>query len=239
MLVFVATPGQGRRRARIFQFSEHHENSSCLPFCRPSGKPREAAPVAAPVPRPFDFGFSERRPLVPLPAVMMFLDRTANEVVELIEDGKLRWAFDIRTTKAGSREVRILRQSLFEYTGLLCARAGGGQAGYRERGGAGDHEPDIAGRDDDFVDVVPERFDELAETRAATGAAQACGVSVFFSFQKMLFSVGAGFVGDGDCAMFFVQQPAHHQSGEGGFDLGGESAARAEGVADYYPGQRD
>ena len=84
----------------------------------PKRKPREAAPVAAPVPRPFDFGFTERRPLVPLPAVMMFLDRSANEVIELIEDGKLRWAFDIRTTKAGSREVRILRQSLFEYTGL-------------------------------------------------------------------------------------------------------------------------
>jgi len=48
----------------------------------PKRKPRESPPIAAPVPRPFDFGFTERRPLVPLPAVMMFLDRSANEVIE-------------------------------------------------------------------------------------------------------------------------------------------------------------
>jgi hypothetical protein len=84
--------------------------------------------VFAPTPRPFDFGFTARRPLVPLPAVSMFLDLTAKEVLALIEEGKLRWAFDIRTAHSGRREVRVLRQSLFEFTGL-CDRPRSAQTG--------------------------------------------------------------------------------------------------------------
>lgn len=74
---------------------------------------------APPIPRPFDFGFTKRRPLLPMPAVAMFLNKRSREVMELIEDGELRWAFDIRSAKAGRREVRVLRQSLFEYAGLF------------------------------------------------------------------------------------------------------------------------
>jgi hypothetical protein len=81
----------------------------------------DRAEIFPPVPKPFDFGISARRPLVPLPAVSMFLDLTAKEVLALIEEGKLRWAFDIRTEHSGRREVRVLRQSLFELIGL-CER---------------------------------------------------------------------------------------------------------------------
>ncbi|HZQ47003.1 MAG TPA: hypothetical protein VFC07_08330 [Verrucomicrobiae bacterium] len=76
--------------------------------------------LVPPVPRPFDFGFTAKRPLVPLAAVAMFLNKSAREVLALIEDGKLRWAFDIRSAKASRREVRVLRQSLFEYAGLFA-----------------------------------------------------------------------------------------------------------------------
>ncbi|HEX3800751.1 MAG TPA: hypothetical protein VH413_18805 [Verrucomicrobiae bacterium] len=79
---------------------------------------RPPRPVVAPIPRPFDFGFTARRPLVPMPAVCMFLNKKPREVLALIEDGHLRWAFDIRRPDAERREVRVLRQSLFEYTGL-------------------------------------------------------------------------------------------------------------------------
>ena len=39
-------------------------------------------------------------------------------MLALIEEGRLRWAFDIRTAGAATRELRVLRQSLFEYTRL-------------------------------------------------------------------------------------------------------------------------
>jgi hypothetical protein len=68
--------------------------------------------------RLFDFGFTSRRPLVPMAAVELFLNRSRKEVLELIDEGRLRWAFDIRSRVAAAKEVRVLRQSLFEYTGL-------------------------------------------------------------------------------------------------------------------------
>src|SRR5260221_12349369 len=101
-----------RRRAAFFNFPFVMKivRAFLLP---PKRKPREAPPVAAPVPRPFDFGFTERRPLVPLPAVVMFLGRAADEGVELIEGGQLRWAVDICTAKAAPPEGRGPRQNLF------------------------------------------------------------------------------------------------------------------------------
>jgi hypothetical protein len=84
---------------------------------RPQRATRPVAPEP-PVPRPFDFGFTASRPLVPLPAVLMFLNKRSPQVLALIEEGKLRWAFDIRTAGAATREIRVLRQSLFEYTRL-------------------------------------------------------------------------------------------------------------------------
>lgn len=59
------------------------------------------------------------RPLVPLSAAVLFLNRNGKSVLKLIEAGELRWAFDLRSPDAEHRQVRILRQSLFEFAGLL------------------------------------------------------------------------------------------------------------------------
>jgi hypothetical protein len=84
-----------------------------------SPRPRRRLPVVPPVPRPFDFGLAARSPLVPLAVATLFLNRKPRGVLALIESGDLRWAFDIRSSPAASREVRILRDSLFEYTRLV------------------------------------------------------------------------------------------------------------------------
>lgn len=86
-----------------------------------SPRPRREPAVVAPVPRAFDFGFTARTPLVPLPAAMLFLNRKQRGVLALIESGELRWAFDIRSVASAKREVRVLRDSLFEYA-RLCPR---------------------------------------------------------------------------------------------------------------------
>ncbi len=94
-------------------------NIASIPvFCPDSPPPRGKPAPVAPVPRPFDFGFTARCPLVPLPAVMLFLNQKQRAVVALIETGQLRWAFDIRSASAAIREIRVLRDSLFEYTRL-------------------------------------------------------------------------------------------------------------------------
>ena len=87
-------------------------------FCPDSPPPRGKPAPVAPVPRPFDFGFTARCPLVPLPAAMLFLNQKQRAIVALIETGQLRWAFDIRSASAATREIRVLRDSLFEYTRL-------------------------------------------------------------------------------------------------------------------------
>jgi hypothetical protein len=76
----------------------------------------QSACVVPRVTRPLEFVFAERRPLVPLPSVCLFLNKTAQQVRALIEEGKLAWAFDIRSSKAEHREARVLRKSLLEYT---------------------------------------------------------------------------------------------------------------------------
>lgn len=90
-----------------------------LPFTSPKFVRQRCEKVVPPVPKPFDFGYTARRPLVPMSAVMMFLNKRFGEVISLIEDGKLRWVFDIRSENAKRREIRVLRQSLFEYVGLM------------------------------------------------------------------------------------------------------------------------
>jgi hypothetical protein len=84
-----------------------------------ASSPPRRNPDRGPKPRLFDFGFTSRHPLVPMAAVALFLNRTRKEVLALIDAGSLRWAFDIRSKRATAREVRVLRQSLFEYTGLF------------------------------------------------------------------------------------------------------------------------
>jgi len=94
-------------------------NIASVPVFSPDSPPSRGKPApVAPVPRPFDFGFTARCPLVPLPAVMLFLNQKQRAIVALIETGQLRWAFDIRSASAATREIRVLRDSLFEYTRL-------------------------------------------------------------------------------------------------------------------------
>ena len=81
-------------------------------------KPRRNETLSPPVPVKFNFGFTKQHPLIPLPAAALFLNRSRREVLSLVESGKLRWAFDIRSPRASRREVRILRQSLFDLAGL-------------------------------------------------------------------------------------------------------------------------
>ena len=55
------------------------------------------------------------RPLVPIEAAMVMLDRTEDEVLELLDTGELTWAWDIRSPDADRREIRIWRESLMGY----------------------------------------------------------------------------------------------------------------------------
>src|SRR5579871_1741009 len=87
-------------------------------------KPKPAAPkrrdtIAPTVPRTFEFGLSSLRPLVPLNAASLLLNRNAKTILKLIEGGELRWAFDLRSPDTDHRQVRILRQSLLEHAGIL------------------------------------------------------------------------------------------------------------------------
>lgn len=86
---------------------------------------QRARQAATPSPERFNFGFGRRRPLVPVSASAMFLNLDTQEVLALIDSGQLRWAFDIRSGNAERREVRIWRQSLFDYTGLYRATRAG------------------------------------------------------------------------------------------------------------------
>jgi len=56
------------------------------------------------------------RPLLPLQTVECILDRRADELLELIEAGRLAWAFDIAAAPgSGRREIRVWRGSVLDY----------------------------------------------------------------------------------------------------------------------------
>ena len=94
------------------------------PMAEKSARPKPPD-IVPPVPRPFDFGLAACRPLVPMPAAVLFLNRNGHAVMKLIEEGRLRWAFDLRSARAEHKSVRILRQSLFEYAGLYVSEPEG------------------------------------------------------------------------------------------------------------------
>jgi len=73
--------------------------------------------VYPPIPQPFVFNTATRHPLIPFAAVTTRLGRTARDINALVEEGKLCWAFDIRSARARRREVRVLSQSLVDYIG--------------------------------------------------------------------------------------------------------------------------
>jgi hypothetical protein len=55
------------------------------------------------------------RPLIPLRAAMVLLDRGEDEVLALIDTGELSWAWDISSQDAERREVRIWRDSVLQF----------------------------------------------------------------------------------------------------------------------------
>ena len=71
----------------------------------------------APLQRHFDLHLPTGRPLVPMEAAMVLVNRDADDVLNLIACAKIEWAFDIRTEKSERREVRILGDSLMRYLG--------------------------------------------------------------------------------------------------------------------------
>lgn len=68
---------------------------------------------------------SAARPLVPLEAVQVLLDRDEDAVLALVEKGDLGWAWDIRTPTATRREVRVWRESVLELMGADIAERHG------------------------------------------------------------------------------------------------------------------
>ena len=67
------------------------------------------------VQRAFDLRIPTGRPLFNLGAAMGILDRSEDDILNLIEVGLLRWAFDIRGLGARCAEWRIWRQSIVDY----------------------------------------------------------------------------------------------------------------------------
>lgn len=62
---------------------------------------------------PIDLPIS--RPLIPMKAAVVFLDRSEDEILALIDSGELAWAWDISSEAAERREVRIWRESLLVF----------------------------------------------------------------------------------------------------------------------------
>lgn len=65
--------------------------------------------------RSFDLRIPTRRPLLPIKAAMVFLDRNEDEVLALANDGKLAWCFDLRGAKAERMLLYVWRTSAAEY----------------------------------------------------------------------------------------------------------------------------
>jgi hypothetical protein len=77
--------------------------------------------IHPPVPGKFTLGIGTSNPLISLQAATVYLGCGRNEILKLVEDGRLRWAFDISGVEANRREARIARESLFEFVGFQTA----------------------------------------------------------------------------------------------------------------------
>ncbi|MEK9753259.1 MAG: hypothetical protein VW338_08625 [Rhodospirillaceae bacterium] len=62
-----------------------------------------------------DLDIPTSRKLIPIEAANVLLDRDEDQVLALIESGKLVWAWDIRHPEAKQREIRIWRNSLLAH----------------------------------------------------------------------------------------------------------------------------
>lgn len=67
------------------------------------------APMYAPIP------FQVRRPLLDVPTCATITDRPTEEILILIQSGRLRLAFDLARPGARRRELRVLGRCLAEY----------------------------------------------------------------------------------------------------------------------------
>lgn len=65
--------------------------------------------------RQFDLRLPTGRPLVPVSACMVVLDRNEDDVLMLIDEGHLTVAFDIASRRAARREIRVWRESILLY----------------------------------------------------------------------------------------------------------------------------
>jgi hypothetical protein len=77
----------------------------------------EPVSPAAPPPR------QRSKPLLPLRGVMALLDRSKEEVLELLENGRLLWAWDVSLIprEGRKRELRILPAAVADYiSGRQC-----------------------------------------------------------------------------------------------------------------------
>lgn len=63
----------------------------------------------------FDLPIMGCRPLWPVSGVMVFLDRSEDDVLNLIERGLLYWVFDLRGKGAERAEWRIWKKSVLMY----------------------------------------------------------------------------------------------------------------------------
>jgi len=63
----------------------------------------------------FNFATARRRPLWPLEACTVLLDRSEDELQELILTGQLRWVWDIKGPEADRRELRIWSESVLAF----------------------------------------------------------------------------------------------------------------------------
>jgi hypothetical protein len=82
---------------------------------------RKLGALFPPVPTSkFNFAVAAGR-LVPLPAAALLLNRARRDVLALIEEGRLRWAFDVRAAGRSRGEIRVLGQSIMEFAGLCPA----------------------------------------------------------------------------------------------------------------------
>ena len=80
------------------------------PNAAPANEGAKSVPGHGPVPIVF------KRPLVSTWTAMSLIEVDAEEeIIKLIEDGRMRWAFNIATAGASKRLVRILGQSINEY----------------------------------------------------------------------------------------------------------------------------
>lgn len=68
--------------------------------------------TTAPLQPYLSFDLPVSRPLIPLEAAMVMLDRDEDQVLYLIEAGGLTFAWDIRSQDAERREVRVWRDCI-------------------------------------------------------------------------------------------------------------------------------